>query len=611
MGTELYQRGGFSFDRCLDELNLSQPDLIKSVHLDYIRAGAEIIETNTFGANRVRLSGHGLEGRVQEINAQAVALAKEASRLSGQKVWIAGSVGPLGKPLAPLGTFSEAYAREIFREQVESLAGADVSLIILETFASVKEITEAILAAREVCDLPLVAQMTFSEDGKTTFGDTPTSIVERLMTLGVQAVGANCSVGAYSMLQVIEEMSRAGDLHLAAQPNAGFPDFIGRRFVYRSSPEYMAEQAGRMVELGVSIVGGCCGTTPGHIAAIRNAIRKVSPPAPRPKSRVARTGAKEATIFPAPHVRESTELSQKLGRKFVVTVEMDPPKGFDISGHLSVVADLKSFRLVDAINVADSPRAQGRMSALAMCTLIQTRMGRETILHLATRHRNLVALHSELLGAHALGVRNIFAVMGDPPRIGDYPDATAVSDITASGLLRLIKSFNEGVDLTGKPIERPTSFFVGCAFNMGATDLDRELKVLEKKLEAGADFILTQPVYSVEVVERCWKRLGGFPAPVIMGLLPLRSLRHAEFLSNEVPGVMIPEDVRQQMRDAGKKGPEAGVALARELLKGVRDKIGGVYFIPPFEHYEVVEEVLAPLSDLLAGSHVSEAENSG
>jgi homocysteine S-methyltransferase len=599
MGTELYGRGSVSFERCFDELNLSRPDLIKGVHLDYIRAGAEIIETNTFGANRVRLAAHGLEAKIREINIQGVAVAKEACRLTGQMIWIAGSVGPLGKPLAPLGIFSPSYAREVFREQIRFLAEGGISLIVLETFSSLKEMTEAILAARDVCDLSIVAQMTFTEEGKTTFGDTPANIVGNLQTLGVQVVGANCSVGSHSMVQVMEEMVQVSQLPLSAQPNAGFPDFVGGRFAYRSSPEYMAGHAQRMVEMGVSIVGGCCGTTPEHIAAMRNAIRKLRPSLLTPRPVIVSSREKGGLAGTPAILREPTALAQKLGRKFVVTIEMDPPKGFDISRDLSSVTDLKGLSVVDAFNVADSPRAQGRMSALAMCTLIQTRMGRETILHLATRHRNLVALHSELLGAHALGVRNIFAVMGDLPRIGDYPNATTVSDITASGLLRLIKSFNRGVDLAGKPIEQPTSFFVGCALNMGAKDLDRELKVLEKKVEAGADFILTQPVYSAEVVEGCWNRLGGFPLPVIMGVLPLRSLRHAEFLHNEVPGIVIPEDVLGRMRAAGKGGPQTGVALAQELLRGVWEKIGGVYFIPPFGRYEVVGEVLAPLTDIL------------
>ncbi len=598
MGTQLYDRGGVTFDRCLDELNLSNPELVKSIHLDYIRAGAEVIETNTFGANRVRLAAHGLEERVAELNEAGVRIAQEARQLTGQRIWVAGSIGPLGRPLAPLGAVTPAQARQAFAEQASALAGAGVDLLILETMSSLRELREAVMAAREVCSLPIVAQMSFAEDGRTHSGDTPQDIVRALEALGVQVIGANCSVGSEHMLRLVEEMAKHTNLPLSAQPNAGFPTFQNGRFLYRSSPEYMAQHARRMVEAGALLVGGCCGTTPAHIAAIRDAIAGVRPARLSPAApRRPRAAARAPEPAPPP---EPTGLARKLGRKFVVTVEVDPPRGFNVSPVLEDLAVLKASGLVDVVDVADNPRAQSHMSALAMCTLIQGRMGMETVLHLALRHRNLVALHSELLGAHALGVRNIFVVMGDLPRTGDYPDATAISDITASGMMKLIKAFNSGVDLAGKPIEQATSFFVGCAFNLSARDMDRELRALEKKLEAGADFILTQAVYDAEAVERARQRLGGFPVPVLLGVLPLRSLRHAEFLHNEVPGIVVPEAVRERLRLAGDRASDVGTQLCQELLASVHDRVAGAYFIPPFGRYDVVLGVLEGVKDLLA-----------
>ncbi|MFQ5934647.1 MAG: bifunctional homocysteine S-methyltransferase/methylenetetrahydrofolate reductase, partial [Dehalococcoidia bacterium] len=538
MGTQLYERGRVTFDRCLDELNLSKPELVISIHLDYVRAGAEIIETNTFGANSMRLAVHGLEGQVATINEAAVRIACEARRLTGQHIWIAGAVGPLGRHLMPPGPITPTQARQVFREHVEALVRAGVDLLSLETFGDLREIREAVLAAREVCDLPVIAQMSFTEEGRTLAGDTPGHILEALHELQVQVIGANCSVGPEPMLRVVEEMTRTSKTFLSAQPNAGFPSYQGGRFLYRSSPEYMAQYARRMAEAGVRVVGGCCGTTPDHIAAIRDALRGVRPPRGKQIPSVAEQRLR-TPIPPAP-AAEPSGLSRKLGRKFVVTVEVDPPKGFNVTPALAALSELKASGLVDAINVADNPRAQGRMSASAMCTLIQSRLGMETILHLALRHRNLVALHSELLGAHALGVRNVFVVAGDLPRTGDYPDATSVSDITTSGMIKLIKTFNSGMDLTGKAIEQATSFLIGCAFNLGAADMDKELRFLDHKLKAGANFILTQPVYTAEAVERAYQRLGSFPAPLLLGILPLRSHRHAEFLHNEVPGIVIP-----------------------------------------------------------------------
>ncbi|MBI2872725.1 MAG: bifunctional homocysteine S-methyltransferase/methylenetetrahydrofolate reductase [Chloroflexi bacterium] len=594
MGTLLYARGGVPFERSFDELNLSRPDLVRGIHLDYIHAGAEVIETNTFGANRVRLAAHGLAERVAEINAAGVSLAREARRLTGQMVWVAGSVGPLGRPVTPLVPSYLAEARDAFREQIAALVEAGVDLLVMETFSDLQEAREAVLAAQEVDGgVPLLVQMTFTEEGRTPKGETPEEVVAALEELRVEVVGANCGVGPEPILQVMERMVRVSHTPLAAQPNAGFPAYMEGRLVYISSPEYMAGQARRMVEAGVSLVGGCCGTTPEHMAAVRDAIRGLTPSRAHRRAPVVAV-PREPAPAPATPVSEPTGLARKLqSGGLAVTVEVDPPKGFDVTSALQGLRQLAG--VVDAVNVADSPRAQGRMSALAMCSLIQSRLGLETVLHLAIRHRNLVALHSELLGAHALGVRNVLVVMGDVPQTGDYPSATVVSDITTSGLVRLINSFNRGVDLSDRAMEQATSFFVGCALNLAAPDMDQELRVLERKLKAGANFLLTQPVYSPEAVERVWQRLGGFPLPVVLGVLPLRNLRHAEYLHHEVPGMYIPEEVRERVRQAGPRAPEVGVQICQELLKAVRDKVAGAYFMVPFGHYEVVTEVLAGL----------------
>lgn len=616
MGTQIYERaqGNFSEnldelnsrdtelgrpvqqDHILEELNLSDPELVKSVHLDYIRAGAEIIGTHTFGANRVRLAEHRLEGREAEINEAAVRIAQEARNLTGQRIWIAGTVGPMGRPLAPLGPITPAQARRVFAGQVRVLAEAGADLVVLDTFADLRELKEAIRGARDVTDLPIIAHMTFTEDGTTLAGDTPTVAAEALQSMDVQVIGTNCSVGSEPMLRVLEEMARVTDMPLSAQPNAGFPSYRNGRLIYRSSPEYVAQYARKMVMSGASIVGGCCGTTPEHVAAIRDALVGVHSPRARPP--VSATTRRRPAVA-APSAAGPTSLSRKLGRKFVITTEVSPPNGFDVSSTLDALSVLRDSGLVDTMNVADNPRAQSRMSALAMSSLIQARLGMETIMHLALRHRNLVALHSELLGAHALGVRNVFIVMGDVPRTGSYPDATSISDITASGAIRLIKALNSGVDGSGRPIEQATSFNVGCAFNMGATNMDRELRTLDRKLDAGADFILTQPVYSAELVEQTRQRLGGFPAPVLLGILPLRSPRHAEFLHNEVPGMAIPEEIRARIGAAGDDAANEGVEICQELLRDVHGAVAGLYFMPPFGRYRIVLDVLEGLKDTL------------
>ncbi|MCW5850380.1 MAG: bifunctional homocysteine S-methyltransferase/methylenetetrahydrofolate reductase [Anaerolineae bacterium] len=594
MGTQLYARG-VSYDRCFDELVVSQPDVVEAVHRDYLAAGAEIIETNTFGANRVRLAEHGLAECVTLFNTEAVAIARRAVAASGRSAFVAGAVGPLGKLVAPFGTLTRSEARAAFVEQIKALADAGVDLLILETFSHLGEMVETVKAAKLVAPaLPLVAQMTFNEDGVTVHGDTPADVVAALEPLGVDVLGANCSHGSQPMLEVMEAMAAVASKPLAAQPNAGFPTVVDGRYMYLSSPDYMADYARQMIEVGVTLIGGCCGTTPAHIRALAE-IARATPPA----RRVSRSAVAVRDVHPESDngaAYHPTGLQRKLDEKFVVTVEVTPPRSFDVGRILPAIMDLRKSGLVDAINVDDNPRATAGLSALAMCSLIQSRVGMETVLHLACRTRNLIALHSELMGAHALGVRNVFVVMGDLPHVGNYPNASAVADVTASGLMSLIKRFNEGVDMNGKPLGSRTSFFVGCAFNLGAENLDKELKVLDKKIAAGADFILTQPIYEPETFFRVHRRLGEFPLPVIVGVMPLANHRNAEYLHNEVPGMVIPEDIRQRMREAGEtEGRAEGIKIAQEFLDAVYEHVRGAYFIPQFRRYDTVVDVLQGL----------------
>ena len=598
-GTQLYAHGLTS--ALLEPANVAQPDVVKGVHLSYLRAGAELIETNTFGANAARLGMHGMASRVEELNHVGVALAKEAARLHGQNIWVAGSMGPLPPDTTGAGLFSPASAWNVFAEQAAALSDAGADLILLETFTSLAQLKQAVEAVQSVSDLPVIAQMTFTGDGLTPGGDSPEDVVAGLNDAGLLALGANCSVGPDLLLSVVERMAGSAGMPLIVQPNAGLPAYVNGRLEYAAPPGYFAETAREIASAGAAAIGGCCGTTPAHIAAVRDAVRGVLQPPTRraPAPAAARAQRVEATAAPP------TGLAERIARgEFVVTVELSPPRGFDISGTLDKLRGIAGS--VNAVNVADSPRAQGRMSALATGSFVQSRLGVEAVMHMAIRHRNLLALHSDLLGAHALGLRNVFTVMGDVPLTGDYPYATAVSDVTASGLIRLMAGFNEGVGANGREIGQPTSFFIGAALNFNAPDLDRELRVLERKVKAGAHFLLTQPVYAAEHVERVWSLLGGFPLPVIMGVLPLRNARHARFLHNEVPGIVVPEDVMQRIDLAeyrGDAGGKEGIALSRELLTALSGRIAGAYFMPPFERFGVVPETMEGLS--LPGLHAS------
>ncbi len=589
MGTQLYEHGLTAGP--LEMANVANPDVVRSIHLDYLQAGCELIETNTFGANASKLGLYGIADRVHEINRQGVLLARKAARLHGQQVWIGGAMGPLVPDTRAADLLGAASTQNVFAEQAMALTEAGADLIILETFTSLIHLGIAIDAVKSVSNLPIIAQMTFTEDGLTPDGDSAIEVASALSEKRVLAAGANCSVGPALLRTVIEQMTAVTDLPLIAQPNAGLPAYVDGRLEYAAAPAYFADVFREIAASGAAILGGCCGTTPDHIAAVRNAIRGVTSRRVHPVPQVASTTDPKSEQVTAP----ATGLSEKIARgEFVVTVELSPPRGFDISATLDKLRGIAGQ--IDAVNVADSPRAQGRMSALATGTLIQQRLGVEAIMHMAIRHRNLLALHSDLLGAHALGVRNVFTVMGDVPLTGDYPQATAVGDVTASGLIRLMSGFNKGVDANDRELDAPTSFCIGAALNFNAPDIDRELRVLERKMQAGADFLLTQPVYTPEDVDKVWSLLGGFPRPVIMGVLPLRNVRHARFLHNEVPGIVIPDSVMNRIEEAGDEAAAEGIAISRELLSAVAGRISGAYFMPPFDRLTIVPETLRGLS---------------
>jgi methionine synthase / methylenetetrahydrofolate reductase(NADPH) len=572
MGTMLYARGIF-LNRSFDELNLTQPDLVAEVHKEYARAGADVIETNTFGANRIKLAAFGLADRVHAINAQGAKIARHAAR---EQLYVAGAIGPLGIRVEPWGKTGVDEAEQYFREQAQALLDGGVDLFVLETFRDVNEIGAAISAVRSLCQLPIVAQMTTEEDGNSLDGVAPESFVPELEARGANLVGLNCSVGPAAMLEALERMARVAHVKLAAQPNAGKPRDVEGRNLYLSSPKYMASYARRFINTGVRLVGGCCGTTPEHIRAIKTAVESLAPGATAPK----KSPAPAAVIPAAPRVprEEKSRMANTLARGgFVVSVELVPPRGYQTETLVAQARTLKIHR-VDLVNIPDRAHASARMSALSAAFLVQQQSGVETILHYTCRDRNLLAMQSDLLGAHAMGVRNVLLVTGDPPRVGDYQDATALVDVDSIGLTNMVNSLNGGLDIGGQAIGQPTAFHIGVAVNPGALDLDQELRRFAYKVDAGAEFAITQPVFDVAELRAFLGRLGQPRIPVIAGILPLESVRHTEFLANEVPGVRVPETVLARMRDAESAGraAEEGLAIAQEIAVEVRPLVQGV-----------------------------------
>lgn len=582
-----------------DIQNIKNPDIVERIHKEYVEAGAEIIQTNTFSANRYRLQQYHFEEQLVEINKAGVEIARRAA---GESVYVAGSVGPVGKLLEPLGKVRRSQARDAFREQIEVLVRSGVDLLILETFVSLSELDEAIDAAKEVTDLPLVAQKTFPEDGSILSGSFPVEVVEHLLGKGVDVVGANCTVGPQRMFGIIRSMY-TDRVALSAQPAAGIPTLLNGRSIYHASPEYLSQYARELLTSGVTIIGACCGSTPAHIREIRKVLDEFRPDGWKKlreetlslqvPSRV--ESAPEAVVAPAKTAKDprqqSSEFGRALGKRFLVTVELDIPRGLNMESVVEGAKVLRSYG-VDAINITDGARARLRMGPLAVSSIVQTQAGIETITHLATRDRNMISLQSELMSAHMLGMRNLLCVTGDPTNIGDYPQATSVFDIDSSGLIRAAKAMNRGQDLMGNAIEGHTSFVVTCAANPKAENMDTELGKLEKKIEAGADAIFTQPIYEMSTLEEFLRRIEGWRIPVMLGVLPLRGSKHAEFLHNEIPGMNIPEELRHRFRTTSAKPSQLGVDIAVEFLRQAKAHVAGVYLMPPFKKYEVVPQVL-------------------
>jgi methionine synthase / methylenetetrahydrofolate reductase(NADPH) len=592
MGTLLYAKGIF-INRSYDELNLSQPDLIRGIHHDYLQAGAEIIETNTFGANSFRLGRHSLADKVRDINRVGARLAHEAAK--SFDVWVAGSVGPLGTRIEPLGKTSFQEARDAFREQIEALVEGGVDLLILETFGYLEEIHQAILAARDVkASLPIIAQVTIDEDGNCLDGSDPETFVPKLVEWGADVIGCNCSVGPVAMLEAMERVRALTSLPLSAQPNAGIPRSVDGRNIYLCSPEYMASYARKFVAAGVRVVGGCCGTTPEHTRVMKSALRVGE--ARRTAATQATGGQAVATAILAVPLEKRSPLGAKLARgEFVTMVEIVPPKGIDIKKEVEGARFLQSVG-VDAVNIPDSPRASARMSNQALSLLIQRDVGMEAVLHYTCRDRNVLCIQSDLLGAAAVGIRNLICITGDPPKMGNYPDATAVFDVDAIGLVNIVHNLNRGLDLGGNPIGTGTGFVIGVGANPGLTDLNEEIRRFEFKVQAGAEYAVTQPVFDLRLLENFLRRIEHCKIPVVAGIWPLVSVRNAEFMKNELR-VSVPDSILERM--AGAQTPDAaraeGVAIAREMLIAAKQMAQGAQISAPMGRYSSAVDVLEAL----------------
>jgi homocysteine S-methyltransferase len=590
MGTMLYTKGVF-INTCFDELNITRPSMVQDVHEGYLRAGAELIETNTFGANRFKLAPFGLDDRVGTINQVGAQIARRAA---GKNTFVGASIGPLGKPLRPLGKITREQALEAFREQADALSrNGDIDLFIIETIPNIEEMKIALEAVAAVSDLPIVAQLTFSDEGRTLMGESPKQVVGDLAEFELAALGINCSIGPQPMLEIIETIRRQTDRKLSAMPNAGAPRLVESRFIYLTSPEYMAEYAKRFIQSGVSLIGGCCGTTPMHIKAMADAIKALRPVhvqiegVPREE--------KEQRILPETPFALRSRFANALHKEFVISVEIDPPKGLDPKKSLESARQLKVHG-VHVINIADGPRASARMSPMALATLIERDVGIETLLHYCCRDRNLLGMQADLIGAHAIGLRNVLIITGDPPKLGDYPSATAVFDVDSIGLVRIVKNMNRGLDLAGNPLGSATSFAIGVGANPGAMDLETEVRRFHEKTASGAEFVLTQPVYEASLLEAFLDLTKDSNIPVMLGLLPLSSFKNAEFLHNEVPGMQIPKRIRERMKNAppGEKATALGIDIAREALKDCMTlpRVRGAYIMPPFGRHDAALRII-------------------
>lgn len=608
MGTMLYSKGIY-INRSYDELNLVAADLVREVHDEYVRAGADIIETNTFGATTNKLQPYGLEGSLREINIKAAQIARQAA---GNRVFVAGAVGPLGLRIEPYGPTSFDEAKEMFSVQVSALLEGGVDLFVLETFSDISELHQAIRAVRELCDLPIIAQVTIQIDGNTSFGTTAEVFTAQLDEWGADVIGLNCGVGPAIVLNAIEKMRTLTNRKLSAQPNAGLPRDVGGRQIYMCSPEYMAEYSRRIIQAGAKFVGGCCGTTPAHIKMIADAIRQFNP---RTQEVVAPQAAKvsvqelkppDVTVVPA---EERSNWARKIAKgEFVTTVEVLPPKGCNPWKTLDAIRLLKDAG-VDGVNIPDGPRAQTRMGAMATALMVQREVGIEAVLHYCCRDRNLLGMMSDLLGAAAMGLRNLLLITGDPPKMGPYPDATAVFDIDAIGLTNMVNKLNHGLDIGNNPIGEPTAFSIGVGVNPGAVNMEEELRRFEWKIEAGAEYAITQPVFDTEQLRDFLKRIEHCRIPIVAGIWPLVSFRNAEFLHNEVPGVHVTPDIMERMRAASaiskEAGRDEGLKIGRESLLEVRDLIQGVQVSAPFGNVKYALQVFEVMPEFGSGKEAA------
>src|SRR5947209_882133 len=596
MGTLLYAKGVF-INKCYDELNLTQPDLIRGIHQEYMNAGAEIIETNTFGGNSFRLGRYGLGDKVEEVNRQGAELAREAADAFNLKkaanVLVAGSIGPLGLRIEPLGKTSREEARASFRDQITALVAGGVDVLMLETFGYLEELHQAILAAREVApEKLLVAQVTIDEDGNCLDGASPETFTTKLHEWGPDGLGCNCSGGPVAMLEASERIRRVTDKPLSAQPNAGIPRSIEGRNIYLCSPEYMASYARKFVNAGVSFVGGCCGTTPEHIKAMKSALRMADAKGKTGGFHITTERKRESSITPPPLAQRSN-LGKKLATgEFVTLVEIVPPKGVDFRKEVEGAKFLKAAG-IDAINIPDSPRASARMSNMALCLLVQQQAGIETVLHFTCRDRNVLSMQSELLGAYTTGIHNLICITGDPPKLGNYPDATAVFDVDAIGLVNIVRNLNHGLDVGGNPIGSGTKFLIGVGANPGIVNVDEEVRRFEYKVEAGADYAVTQPVFDIALLEQFLRRVDHHRIPVLAGIWPLTSVRNAEFMKNELR-VSVPDAILDRMARApnAEAARAEGILIAREMLLQVRGLVQGAKVAAPLCRYISATEVL-------------------
>jgi homocysteine S-methyltransferase len=575
MGTMLYGKGVF-INKSFDALNMTQPQLVEDVHQEYVRAGADILETNTFGANRIKLGSFGLAASLREINRQGALIARRAA---GPDTCVAGAIGPLGIRIEPWGKTGVDEATEYFREQVVALLEGGVDLFVLETFRDLNEAGAAIDAVRAVSDLPIIAQMTTEEDGNTLDGTPPEQFAPELERRGATVIGVNCAVGPAPMLETIERMEAVTRLPLSAQPNAGKPRDVEGRNIYLCSPEYMASYARRFIQHNVRVVGGCCGTTPEHIRQIKAAVRGSNSASPKAVTRPVRSATVGSAVMAPPVPRErKSRLAERLAQgAFVVGVELLPPRGFEAEPVIARARELKRYG-VDVVNIPDGLRAGARLSALSLAVLVEQQAGIETLLHYSCRDRNLLGIQSDLLGAHAMGLRNLLLITGDPWRVGDYPDATAVFDVDSIGLTNVVARLNHGADVGGQPIGAPTAFHIGVSVNAGASNLDEELRRFDYKVEAGAEFVLTRPVFDAAGFETFLKRIQPARLPIIAGLYPFDSVRNAEFLANEVPGIRVPEGLMERMRRADGQAAAAaeGISIAREIAAAIKGAVQGI-----------------------------------